>query len=345
MNKRAINVGVIGYGYWGPNLVRNFASLDESTVAMVADRDAAKLKTLSKLFPAVQATQDANALITSADVDAVAIATPVSSHYELAKAALLSGKHVLVEKPITATSEQAAELIALASDNSLVLMVDHTFIYTGAIRKIRELIDSGELGDLFYLDSERINLGIIQQDINVLWDLATHDLSILLHLIGEKPTAVQSIGYRHIGQQEEMAELNLNYESGFHAHIRVSWLSPVKMRLTMIGGSRKMIVYDDVEPSEKVRVYDKGIVLDLADEDVTTMKPIYRAGDVFIPKLDRTEALQAETAHFLDCIRRGRKPLTGGAEGLAVVRILEAAGRSLNANGDFVPLVCEKSGR
>ena len=338
MNERIINVGVIGYGYWGPNLVRIFTALDESTVTVVADRDPEKLKRVSKLLPSVLATQDVKRLIKSPNVDAVAIATPVFSHYELAKAALLSGKHVLVEKPITTTSEQAEELIRLASENDLTLMVDHTFIYTGAIREIGELIRSGELGELYYFDSERINLGLLQQDVNVLWDLATHDLSILLHLIPEKPTAVQAMGFRHIGKQLEMAELNLNYESGFHAHIRVSWLSPVKMRLTMICGGRRMIVYDDVEPSEKVRLYDKGIVLDLDDEEVTTAKPIYRAGDVFIPKLDRTEALQAEGLHFLDCIRRGRTPLTGGAEGLAVVRILEAAEQSLNANGETVSL-------
>jgi predicted dehydrogenase len=344
MNKRTINVGVIGYGYWGPNLVRNFASLDESTVTVVADRDPEKLQRVSKLFPSVLATQDAEQLITSADVDAVAIATPVSSHYALAKAALLSGKHVLVEKPITTTSEQAEELIRLASDNRLVLMVDHTFIYTGAIRKIGELIDSGELGELYYFDTERINLGLLQQDVNVVWDLATHDLSILLHLIDEKPTGIRAFGYRHIGKHQEMAELNLRYESGFHAHIRVSWLSPVKMRLTMIGGSRRMIVYDDVEPSEKVRVYDKGIALGEADAEETTAEPIYRAGDVFIPKLDRTEALEVEGAHFLDCIRHGRKPLTGGAEGLAVVRILEAAEQSLNANSELVSLEISDGG-
>jgi predicted dehydrogenase len=336
MNKRIINVGIIGYGYWGPNLVRNFAALDESNVTAIADRDPDKLSKASKLYPAVLATPNADELITDANVDAVVIATPVRSHYELARAALLNGKHVLVEKPITTTSRQAEELISLASDNGLTLMVDHTFIYTGAIRKLNELINADELGKLYYFDSDRINLGILQQDINVLWDLATHDLAILLHLIDEEPTGVQALGYRHIGKQYEIAELNLTYESGFHAHIRVSWLSPVKRRLMMIGGGRRMIVYDDVDPSEKVRVYDKGIVLNLSDEDVTTTEPIYRAGDVFIPELDRAEALHTEASHFLDCVLRGQKPQTGGAEGLAVVRILEAAERSLSAGGEMV---------
>lgn len=336
--RTVINVGVIGYGYWGPNLVRNFVALDESSVTMVADRDESRLANLHKVLPSIPSTRDAHCLIESAGVDAVAIATPVSTHYELAKAALLAGKHVLVEKPITTDSAQAEELIAIAKERRLVLMVDHTFIYTGAIRKIRELIDSGELGDSYYFDSERINLGILQQDVNVLWDLATHDLSILLHLHPEKPVAVQAIAYSHVGRQEEMAEVNLQYASGFHAHIRVSWLSPVKMRLTMIGGSKRMVVYDDVEPSDKIRVYDKGIVLDLEEEEVTTMKPIYRAGDVYIPKLDRTEALQTEAEHFLECIRHNRTPITSGTDGLAVVRILEAAGKSLKANSSFIPL-------
>ena len=338
MQQANVRMGVVGYGYWGPNLVRVFNSLDTSTVTMVADQDASRLQSLTKILPSVAVTHEADELLTSPNVDAVAIATPVSSHFDLAKRALQAGKHVLVEKPMTATSPQAEELIALAAANGLVLMVDHTFIYTGAVRKINQLIRSGELGDFFYFDSERINLGILQHDVNVLWDLATHDISMLLHLFDEKPISLQALGHAHVSKQEEMAELNLQYASGFHAHIRVSWLSPVKMRLTMIGGSRRMIVYDDVEPSEKVRVYDKGVVLDLEDEEVTAMKPIYRAGDVFIPKLDRTEALSREASHFVDCVLTGKTPMTGGREGLAVVRILEAADRSLRAQGAVVPL-------
>ena len=338
MNERTIKIGVIGFGYWGPNLVRNFSVLNNSTVTVISDQAVAVLKRIGKLYPYAQATADADELIEHDEVDAVVIATPVCSHFELAKKALLAGKHVLVEKPITTTSEEAEELIRLASEMGLVLMVDHTFIYTGAVRKIKELIQSGELGELYHFDSARINLGLLRRDSNVLWDLATHDLSILLYLIDEQPTGVQASGQRHIGEQDEIAALNVTYESGFHAHIRVSWLSPVKMRLMMIGGARRMVVYDDIEPSEKIRVYDKGIALDVAGEEVTTAEPIYRAGDVFIPKLDRGEALHLEAEHFLQCILHGEVPLTGGAEGLAVVRILEAAEQSLKADGTVTPL-------
>lgn len=333
-----IKVGVIGYGYWGPNMVRTFAAHERSVVTVVADRDPKKLDDLNKLYPAIEPTQEAEQLVKSEDVDAVVIATPVSSHYELAKEALLAGKDVLVEKPMTRTSRQAEELIEIAEAHDRVLMVDHTFVYTGAVRKMRELVRSGELGELYYFDSERINLGLLQQDVNVLWDLAVHDLSILLYLFSERPIAVKAQGYAHVGALEEMAELELQYESGFHAHIRVSWLSPVKMRLTMIGGSRRMVVYDDVQPSEKVRVYDKGIVLDLDDEQVTTSEPIYRAGDVHIPKLDRSEALKVEGEEFIRCIQCREQPLTCGRNGLAVVRILEAAERSLEKNGELIPL-------
>ena len=250
-----------------------------------------------------------------------------------------SGRHVLIEKPMTSTAAEARELISLAEAAGVVLMVDHTFLYTGAVRKIRELLDSGEVGTPYYCDSERISLGLLQQDINVIWDLAPHDLSILQYLFDESPVSLQAVGYHHVGSdREEMATLNLHYPSGLHAQIRVSWLSPVKVRRTLLGGSRRMIVYDDVEPSEKIRVYDKGVALDLEGEEVTPLKPIYRAGDVHIPTLDRTEALQVEAAHFLECIRDGTRPLTGGPEGLAVVEWLEAADRSLAAGGTFVSL-------
>ncbi|MFQ5982852.1 MAG: Gfo/Idh/MocA family protein [Woeseiaceae bacterium] len=339
MSDLPLKVGVIGYGYWGPNLVRNFYALEQSTVTMVAELAEENLQKVEKFYPAIRTTLNASELIESPEVDAVAIATPVSSHHELAKAALLGRKHVFIEKPLARTSEQARDLISLAREHQVVLMVDHTFVYTGAVRKMRELLVQGVLGDLYYFDSARINLGLLQQDINVLWDLATHDLSILLYLIDESPATVQALGYHHVtSTQDEMASLNLNYPSGFHAHIRVSWLSPVKMRLTLLGGSKKMIVYDDVEPSDKLRVYDKGIVLDFGKEEVTAAKPIYRAGDVCIPTLDRTEALQVEAQHFIDCIRRGTEPITGGAEGLAVVSLLEAAERSLAADGAFAPL-------
>ena len=337
-----IKIGVIGYGYWGPNLVRNFYSLQQSTVTMVADLSNENLEKVSNFYPAVRVTQDASKLIRDSQVDAVVVATPVSTHFPLAKEALLAGKHVFIEKPLAHSSEACRELIQLADSNHVVLMVDHTFVYTGAVRKMKELIADEELGQLFYFDSSRINLGLLQQDTNVIWDLATHDISILLNLVDERPTAIQANGHRHVSSSHiEMASLNLNYESGFHAQIRVSWLSPVKMRLTLLGGIKKMIVYDDVEPSDKLRVYDKGVRVDLGDEEVDAMKPIYRAGDVVIPKLDRTEALHREAQHFIDCVLGNAKPETGGSEGLAVVEVLEAAERSLRAESAFVPIEWE----
>ena len=332
-----IRIAVIGYGYWGPNLVRNFSGLEGCQVTAVCDLNPELLAAASRLYPAIRVTDSVEELLAGREIDAVSIATPVATHFELARRVIESGRHVLIEKPMTSTSEESRQLIDLAASAGVVLMVDHTFLYTGAVRKIRELLDSGELGTPYYFDSERISLGLLQQDINVVWDLAPHDLSILQYLFDERPESLQAMGYRHVGgERDEMASLNLHYQSGLHAQVRVSWLSPVKVRRTMIGGSRRMVVYDDVEPSEKVRVYDKGVALDLADEEVTALTPIYRAGDVHIPTLDRAEALQVEAAHFLDCIHSGREPLTGGAEGLAVVEWLEAADRSMAAGGDFV---------
>ena len=334
-----LRVGVIGYGYWGPNVVRNFVAGPNSRVTMVADVRSENLAKVRSLHPTMAVTTDAAELLRSRDVDAVAIATPLSAHYPLARAALEAGKHVLIEKPMTRTSAHAEELIAIAERRRLTLMVDHTFVYTGAVRKIRQAIDAGELGELFYFDSARMNLGLLQADTSVLWDLAPHDVSILSHLIDEPPEAVQAAGYRHVGgRHDEIAAVNLRYASGFHAHIRVSWLSPVKMRLTILGGSRKMIVYDDVEPSEKVRIYDKGVVLGDRDIEVTAISPMYRAGDVLIPALDHTEALGIEARHFVDCVETGRPPVTDGAAGLRVVTILERAERSLAEGGTFVPL-------
>ena len=334
-----IRVAVIGYGYWGPNLVRNFSGLDGCQVTAVCDLDSESLARASRLYPAIRVTESIDELLAGGDIDAVAIATPVASHFELARRAIESGRHVLIEKPMTSTADESRQLIDLAAKAGVVLMVDHTFLYTGAVRKIRELLDDGELGTPFYFDSERISLGLLQQDINVVWDLAPHDLAILQFLFDECPESLQAMGYRHVGGElDEMASLNLHYPGGLHAQVRVSWLSPVKVRRTLIGGSRRMVVFDDVEPSEKVRVYDKGVALDLSGEEVTALKPIYRAGDVHIPTLDRTEALQVEAAHFLECIHAGHEPLTGGAEGLAVVELLEAADRSMAAGGEFVSL-------
>jgi predicted dehydrogenase len=263
------------------------------------------------------------------EVDAVAISTPLSTHYPLAKQALVEGKHVFLEKPITASSMEASILIELAEAKQLILMVDHTFLYSGAVTKIKELIEQGELGDLYYFDSERINLGLWQHDCNVIWDLAPHDISIMNYLLSPaRPTRVLAIASRHINQRfEEMAHLTINFDSGSVAHIHVSWLSPVKIRKILIGGSRKMVVYDDINPSEKVKVYDKGVLID--PDKITALNPLYRSGDVCIPKLDDTEPLWLSTRHFLDCIQKKEKPKTDARSGLAVVKILEACKQSL----------------
>ncbi len=340
MSSPRIRIGVIGYGYWGPNVVRNFVTHAGAEVTMVSDFDERKQASVRASYPSIRTVRDGLELIRDPQVDAVSIATPVSTHYALAKAALEAGKHVLVEKPMTQTVAQAKELVALAKDKNLILMVGHTFVYTGAVQKMRELIDAGEVGELYYFDSARFNLGLLQKDSNVLWDLAPHDLSIVLRLVDERPVSVQAFGQRHIGaQQEEFAFMVLRYKSGFHAHIRCSWISPVKIRQTLLAGSKKMIVFDDVDPSEKVRVYDKGVSLTPGEgQEVTAFNPIYRAGDVLIPALDRTEALKKETGQFLDCIRTGKPSLSDGVAGLEVVQLLEAAESSMKQNGSFITL-------
>ncbi len=335
-----LRLGVIGYGYWGPNLVRNFSLTEGAAVTVVSDRDEKRRKLVNQTYPAIKTCAEAADLIADPDVDAVAIATPVSTHFPFAKAALMAGKHVLVEKPMAETAAQCRELIDLAAKHKCTLMVGHTFLYTGAVRKMRELIDAKELGDLYYFDSARFNLGLLQHDVNVIWDLAPHDLSILLYLVDERPSKIQAVAHRHVGaKQEEIAALTLVYPSGFHANIRLSWISPLKIRMTLVVGSKKMIVFDDVEPSEKVRVYDKGVSMTgKTGQEVTAFNPIYRAGDVLIPALDRTEALRREAAHFVESIQTGKKPLTDGLNGLAVAALLEAAQKSVAADGAFIPL-------
>lgn len=334
-----IGIGIVGYGYWGPNLVRNFSELDGAAVAMVCDLDARRLARLRKHHPAVPVTADYAEMLRTPDVQAVCIATPVHSHFPLAKAALEAGRHVLVEKPLASTAAEVRELIALAEKKKLVLMVDHTFIYTGAVRKIKELVASGELGEIQYYDSVRVNLGLFQHDVNVLWDLAIHDLAIMHFVLGREPRAVSATGMSHVaGQPENVAYLTLFFDSHLIAHINVNWLAPVKVRRTLIGGSRKMIVYDDLEPSEKVKIYDKGISHEHEKENIYKMLISYRTGDVWLPKLDMTEALAVEARHFRDCIRGQESPLSAGVDGLRTVRILEAATQSLKLRGQPVDL-------
>src|SRR5205085_4261642 len=335
-----VNVGVIGYGYWGPNLVRNFMEVPGSTVAAVSDLRDARLAEVARRYPSIRCTKSAAELFSDPAIDAVIIATPVFSHFDLAMQALRAGKHVLVEKPLTSTSEQAKQLIDEASRRKLVLMVDHTFVYTGAVRKIREMVADGVLGDIYYYDSVRVNLGLFQHDVSVIWDLAVHDLAIMDYVLGIKPCAVAATGISHLrGQPENVAYITLFFEGRQIAHIHVNWLAPVKVRQTLIGGSQKMIVYDDLEPSEKIKVYDKGVDMKArTSEDVYEMLVSYRSGDMWAPRLDATEGLRAEAMHFLDCIEKGETPLTDGRAGLQIVRLLEAAEKSLKARGQIVEL-------
>ena len=334
-----VNVGVIGYGYWGPNLVRNFMEVPGSTVAAVSDLRDARLTEVSRRYPTIRTTRSADDLFNDPSIDAIVVATPVFSHFDLALRALQAGKHVLVEKPLTSTSDQATQLIDEASRRKLVLMVDHTFVYTGAVRKIREMVDGKELGDIYYYDSVRVNLGLFQHDVSVIWDLAVHDLAIMDYVLAAKPCAVAATGISHLaGQPENVAYITLFFEGRQIAHIHVNWLAPVKVRQTLIGGSQKMIVYDDLEPSEKIKVYDKGVNVTRGSEDVYEMLVSYRSGDMWAPRLDATEGLRTEALHFLDCIENGAAPLTDGQAGLRIVRLLEAAEKSLKGRGQIVEL-------
>jgi predicted dehydrogenase len=334
-----INIGVIGYGYWGPNLVRNFAECADTQVIAVADMKSDRRQLVQRRYPGVEAVADYRDVLKNPKIDAVAISTPVATHFTLAMEALQAGKHVLVEKPMTADTEQAMRLISEAIRRKLVLMVDHTFVYTGAVRKIRELINGGSLGDIYYYDSTRVNLGLFQHDVNVMWDLAVHDLSIMDYILPEEPVEVSATGIGHVnGAGEDTAYVSVFYSGSIIAHLNVNWLSPVKIRRTLIGGTRKMIVYDDIESSEKIKVYDKGVVVKNGPEALYNLLVSYRSGDMSAPRLDVTEALLVEAQHFADCIQNGSKPITDGEMGLRVVRLLEAASRSINQRGRSVRL-------
>jgi predicted dehydrogenase len=335
-----IRVGVIGYGYWGPNLVRNFAEVADSQLVAVADLSAERLAQAAKRYPGIRTTQSALELVRHPSVDAVVIATPVATHFELALEALTHGKHVLVEKPIASSSQEAQMLIEEASRRRLILMAGHTFVFNPAVQKIRELVGSGELGDLYYYDSVRINLGLFQHDVNVLWDLAVHDLAIMDYVLDDRPVAVSASGLAHVpGGRENIAYLTMFFESkALIGHVHVNWLAPVKVRRTLLGGSRRMVVYDDLEAAEKVKVYDKGISLSASPENVYAVRVGYRTGEMWAPNLPVTEALQAEARHFIASIVSGMPPLTDGESGLRVVQLLEAASQSLRAQGRPVEL-------
>ena len=337
-------IGVIGCGYWGPNLLRNFSENEEASLRWMCDVDIRRLETLGRRYPSTKTTTDYRQLLSDPQLEAVVIATPVSTHFNFARDALAAGKHVLIEKPFTASVAEAEELIEMAEHRNLTLMVDHTFIYTGAVRKIKEIVKSGELGDLLYFDSVRINLGLFQRDINVVWDLAPHDLAIMDFIIDRQPLSVTATGSCHIERGiENIAYVMLRFSDEFIAHFHFNWLSPVKIRRTLIAGSRRMIVYDDIEPTEKIRIYDKGVMVTQSEE--TTDKEAayqtlvsYRTGDVWVPKLDSTEALHYVCREFLNAIAERRRPLTDGYSGLRVVRLLEAAQRSINQGGRAVEL-------
>jgi predicted dehydrogenase len=334
-----IKVGVIGYGYWGPNLVRNFSEVSGSSVVSVSDLRQERLALVKSRYPAIRTTTDHQELITSPDIDAVVIATPVSTHFNLAMQALEAGKHVLVEKPMTATTDEGKRLIDKAKKCGRVLLVDHTFVYMGAVRKIRDLIQKGELGDIYYYDSTRVNLGLFQHDVNVTWDLAVHDLAILDYVLRANATAVSATGINHVSNApENIAYMTLFFDSSLIAHINVNWLSPVKVRLTLIGGSKKMIVFDDLQPSEKIKIYDTGITVNKTPDSIYDILIGYRTGDMWAPRFDTTEALKAEALHFIDCINNSREPDTNGEMGLRVVQILEAATKSIKEKGKLVKL-------
>lgn len=332
-----LRIGVVGYGYWGPNIVRNFSKIDGAKVVRVSDKREDALKALQKENPNIEISTSADDILTAADIDVVAVVTPVSTHYPLAKKALLNGKHVFVEKPFTATSEQAEELIEIAESRSLCIMVDHTFIFTGAVRRIKELIEDETLGKIYYYDSTRVNLGLFQHDVNVIWDLAPHDFSIMDYLLTEQPEALTANGVAHVSDMEDVSYVTMYFKDNLIAHFNVNWLSPVKVRNTLIGGEKKMLVWNDLNPDEKIKIYDKGIDVDNL-KSLYNLLVSYRSGDIWAPKLDGTEALRLECSHFVDCIENGTRPINDGASGLRVVRMLEACNESLAKRGQLVEI-------
>ena len=332
-----MNFGVIGYGYWGPNIVRNLTTIEDSKVLTIADLDPSAQERARKAYPGIKITSDAMDVILSTDIDAVAIVSPVWTHFELAKAALENGKHVFVEKPLASNSAQGEELIDLAQKKNLLIMVDHTFLFTGAVRKISELLDQEALGKLYYYDSTRVNLGLFQHDINVLWDLAPHDLAIIDYLVKSTPEAVVATGQKHLNGHEDIAFMTLYFPDKVIAHINVNWLSPVKVRTTLIGGEKKMLVWNDLEADEKLRVYDRGVNI-TSQEGVYDLLVHYRSGDMWAPKVEQGEALRRELTYFVDCVSSGQEPFNDGRSGLRVVKMLEAASESLEKRGSLVDL-------
>ena len=332
-----IRIGVIGYGYWGPRIVRNFHSIEGCQVAAVCDKSSSSLRRVARDFPGIHVTSDPCEVLTSAHIDAVAVVTPVCTHFELARTALQNGKHVFVEKPFTSTACEAEQLIELADRKNLQIMVDHTFLFTAAVRKIKQLIDAQELGRLYYYDSTRVNLGLFQHDVNVIWDLAPHDLSIVDYLVQEQPEYVVATAQAHLNGLEDIAHITVYFSNRVIANINVNWLSPVKVRTTLIGGERRMLVWNDLEADEKLKIYDKGVSV-MNGENVYDLLVSYRSGDMWAPKIEQTEALAVETGYFIDCVSNNLRPFNDGHAGLRVVKILEAANKSLKGRGNPIEL-------
>ena len=335
----SVGVGVVGCGYWGPNLVRNLAQTRGVQLVACCDLEAERLEWVQQGYPAARVTTHFQELLEDQKIDAIAIATPISTHYALVKQALEAGKHVLVTKPLAQSVAECQELHALATRNNRVLVIDHTFLYTGAVRKIKALVDAGDLGDIYYYDSVRINLGLFQHDTNVIWDLAPHDISIMLHVLGQMPERVSAIGASHVNEQvENIAYVTMQFRERLLAHLHVNWLAPAKVRRTIIGGSKRMVVYDDMDMSEKVKIYDSGAKLCNDPEHIRRTMVEYRTGDMYAPKLDKTEALAEECRHFIACIRDGATPISGALLATQIVGVIEAADRSLRLGGSMEPL-------
>ena len=336
--EKDLKIAVIGYGYWGPNLVRNFTNLENSTVSHVVDESPDRLEKVKKLYPSINATSSLTEILENPEIDCIIIATPISTHYDIAKKALEHNKHVLVEKPMTNSVKDAKELIELSKKVNKVLMVDHTYLYTGAIQKIKQLIDSDSLGEIQYIDSTRINLGLFQSDVNVLWDLATHDIAICSYLIKEKPISVQAIGKSHTSSDfEDIAYLTLHYESNKITHFNCSWISPVKIRHMLIGGSKKMILFNDLETTEKVKIYDAQYQT-TKDSNGKKILADYRTGDIYAPKISMREGLNLLAEDFVNAILNDSNPISDYEIGLQVVKILEGAQQSIKNNGDVILL-------
>jgi predicted dehydrogenase len=332
-----VKFGVIGYGYWGPNIVRNLISIEGCQVLGIGEISAAARKRAQRTYPKISVTEDAMEVISNVNIDAIAVISPVWTHYELTKLALMNGKHVFVEKPFTSNTAQGEELINLAQQKNLKIMVDHTFLFTGAVQKIRQMVDEDALGKLYYYDSTRVNLGLFQHDVNVLWDLAPHDLSIMDYVIKAGPEAVVATGQKHMSPHEDVAFMTLYFPENIIAHINVNWLSPVKVRTTLIGGEKRMLMWNDLDADEKIKVYDKGVEV-TSNEGVYNLLMHYRSGDMWSPHLEQVEALHSELTYFIDCVSSGQEAFNDGCAGLRVVKMLEAASQSLSKKGSAVYL-------